>query len=59
MRYVRIERSRPVPPGYQFCSAMFYYALLRGVVRETTCDNPLYLIHYLNPHWGIGLTTQM
>ncbi len=48
-----------MPPGYQFWSAMFYYALLRGVVGETTRANPLYLIHYLNPHWGIGFTTLM
>jgi phosphatidylglycerol:prolipoprotein diacylglycerol transferase len=59
IRYVWIERNRPVPPGYQFWSAMFYYAVLRGVVGETTRDNPLYLVHYLNPHWGIGFTTLM
>lgn len=58
-RYFWLERNRPVPPGYQFWSAMFYYALLRGVIGETTRDNPLYLVHYLNPHWGIGFTTLM
>jgi hypothetical protein len=38
---------------------MFYYAILRGVIGETTRDNPLYVWHYLNPHWGIGFTTLM
>lgn len=59
VRYVWVERNKPVPPGYQFWSAMFYYAILRGFIGETTRDNPLYLIHYINPHWGIGFTTLM
>lgn len=59
VRYIWVERNRPVPPGYQFWSAMFYYAILRGFIGETTRDNPLYLVHYLNPHWGIGFTTLM
>ncbi len=59
VRYVWIERYRTPPPGYQFWSAMFYYALLRGVIGETTRDNPLYLVHYINPYWGIGLLTLM
>ncbi len=58
-RYFWIEHRRTPPPGYQFWSAMFYYAILRGFIGETTRDNPLYLIHYLNPHWGIGFTTLM
>lgn len=59
LRYFWIERNRAVPPGYQFWSAMFYYAILRGFIGETTRDNPLYIWHYLNPHWGIGFTTLM
>ncbi len=59
LRYFWIERRVSVPPGYQFWSAMVYYALLRGFVGETTRDNPLYLVHYINPHWGIGFTTLM
>jgi len=59
LRYFWIERHKPVPPGYQFWSAMFYYAILRGFIGETTRDNPLYVFHYLNPHWGIGFTTLM
>ncbi|AUW93387.1 prolipoprotein diacylglyceryl transferase [Sulfobacillus sp. hq2] len=59
VRYFWIERYRTPPPGYQFWSAMFYYALLRGFIGETTRDNPLYVWHYLNPYWGIGFTTLM
>lgn len=59
LRYFWLERRGTPPPGYQFWSAMFWYAVLRGVVGETTRDNPLYLIHYVNPHWGIGFTTLM
>ncbi len=59
VRYVWIERYRTPPPGYQFWSAMFYYALLRGVIGESTRDNPLYLVHYINPYWGIGFLTLM
>ncbi len=59
VRYFWIERHRTPPPGYQFWSAMFYYAILRGFVGETTRDNPLYIWHYINPYWGIGFTTLM
>ncbi|OLZ08102.1 prolipoprotein diacylglyceryl transferase [Sulfobacillus thermosulfidooxidans] len=59
LRYFWLERYRTPPPGYQFWSAMFYYAILRGFIGETTRDNPLYLIHYINPYWGIGFTTLM
>ncbi len=58
-RYFWLERHKAVPPGYQFWSAMFYYAILRGFIGETTRDNPLYIWHYLNPQWGIGFTTLM
>lgn len=59
VRYFWLERYRTPPPGYQFWSAMFYYAILRGVVEETTRDNPLYLIHWVDPHYGIAVTTLM
>ncbi|HBQ94024.1 MAG: prolipoprotein diacylglyceryl transferase [Firmicutes bacterium] len=59
LRYFWLERHRTPPPGYQFWSAMFYYAILRGFIGETTRDNPLYIIHYINPYWGIGFTTLM
>ncbi len=59
VRYFWLERRKTPPPGYQFWSAMFYYAILRGVIGETTRDNPLYLWHYVNAHWGIGFTTLM
>lgn len=58
-RYFWMEHRRTPPPGYQFWSAMFYYAILRGFIGETTRANPLYLIHYVNPHWGLGFTTLM
>lgn len=58
-RYIWIERYRTPPPGYQFWSAMFYYAILRGFIGETTRQNPLYLVHYINPYWGIGFLTLM
>lgn len=59
LRYFWIQRYRTPPPGYQFWSAMFYYAILRGFIGETTRDNPVYIWHYINPHWGIGFTTLM
>jgi phosphatidylglycerol:prolipoprotein diacylglycerol transferase len=59
VRYFWIQRHRTPPPGYQFWSAMFYYALLRGLIGETTRGNPLYLVHYINPYWGIGFLTLM
>ncbi len=49
-RYFWIGRHKAVPPGYQFRSAMFYYAILRGFIGETTRDNPLFIWHCLNPH---------
>ena len=59
IRYFWLERYRTPPPGYQFWSAMFYYAILRGFIGETTRANPLYIWTYINPHWGIGFTTLM
>lgn len=59
IRYFWLERRRTPPPGYQFWSAMFYYAILRGFIGETTRDNPLHWVHYINPHWGFGFITLM
>jgi phosphatidylglycerol:prolipoprotein diacylglycerol transferase len=56
LRYFYLER-RQLPIGYQFWSFSFYYQLGRGLVEETVRNNPLYLIHYVNPTWGIGFTT--
>lgn len=59
IRYFWIERHRTPPPGYQFWSALFYYSILRGFIGETTRDNPLHWVHYINPHWGFGFITLM
>lgn len=59
LRYFWIERRTCVPPGYQFWSAMFYYALVRGLFSEPFRDDPIYLVHYSNAHWGIALVTLM
>jgi phosphatidylglycerol:prolipoprotein diacylglycerol transferase len=58
IRYFVVARRDPKPYlGYQFWSFVFWYQVFRGFVGETTRDNPLYLIHYINPYWGIGFTT--
>ena len=44
-------------PGYLFWSFMLWYSVLRGLVEESVRDNPLYLVHYVNPYFGVGLTT--
>lgn len=59
LRYFWIERRTCVPPGYQFWSAMFYYALIRGLFSEPFRDDPIYLVHYANAHWGIAVVTLM
>lgn len=59
LRYFWIERKKCVPPGYQFWSAMFYYALIRGLFSEPFRDNPIYLIHWHSAHWGIAFVTLM
>jgi phosphatidylglycerol:prolipoprotein diacylglycerol transferase len=56
LRYFWRDR-RDLPAGDQFWSFLFYHTLLRGVVEETVRDNPLYLVHYVNPVYGVGLTT--
>lgn len=59
IRYFWVQRFRTPPPGYQFWSAMFYYALIRGLIVEPTRNNPIYFIHYANHYWGIALVTLM
>jgi phosphatidylglycerol:prolipoprotein diacylglycerol transferase len=60
IRYAVVARRQPPPYlGYQFWSFVFWYQVFRGFVGETTRQNPLYLIHYINPYWGIGFTTLM
>lgn len=58
IRYFVVARRNPPPYlGFQFWSMVFWYQVLRGFIGETTRDNPLYLVHYVNPVWGIGFTT--
>jgi phosphatidylglycerol:prolipoprotein diacylglycerol transferase len=56
VRYFYVEARRP-PAGYQFWSFVFYHQLLRGLVEETVRDNPLPLLGYVAPHWGLGFFT--
>jgi phosphatidylglycerol:prolipoprotein diacylglycerol transferase len=56
IRYFVKEKDAPYL-GFQFWSFIFWYQVLRGFIGETTRDNPLYLIHYVNHYWGIGFTT--
>jgi phosphatidylglycerol:prolipoprotein diacylglycerol transferase len=56
IRYFYVNTKRP-PLGYQFWSFIFYHQLLRGVIEESVRDNPLYVIHYVVPHWGLGFVT--
>ena len=48
--------ARGVPDGVAFWNFLLGYGILR-FVSEAFRDNPLYLIHYVNPELGIGLTT--
>jgi phosphatidylglycerol:prolipoprotein diacylglycerol transferase len=60
IRYFVVARRQPEPYlGFQFWSFVFWYQVFRGFVGETTRDNPLYLVHYINHYWGIGFTTLM
>ena len=56
IRYFVRERE-DLPAGDQWWSFLFYHTVLRATLEETVRDNPLYLIHYVNPVWGIGFTT--
>jgi phosphatidylglycerol:prolipoprotein diacylglycerol transferase len=53
--YLRQIRRHP-PDGYVFWNFFFWYSILR-FVSEAFRDNPLYLIHYVNPTLGIGFVT--
>ncbi|AEE90567.1 Prolipoprotein diacylglyceryl transferase [Tepidanaerobacter acetatoxydans Re1] len=56
IRYIYLQKKE-VPPGYQFCSFIWYHQLLRAVIEETVRENPVYLIKYVNPRWGLGVVT--
>ncbi|MCL6595588.1 MAG: prolipoprotein diacylglyceryl transferase [Firmicutes bacterium] len=56
VRYFARERS-DLPAGDQWWSFLFYHTLLRAVFEESVRDNPLYLVHYVNPVLGVGFTT--
>lgn len=43
--------------GYQFWSFLWYHQLLRALIEETVRENPLFLVHYVNPKWGFGFFT--
>ncbi|MBX6349908.1 MAG: prolipoprotein diacylglyceryl transferase [Clostridia bacterium] len=52
-----LASRRPTPDGYRFWSFFLWYSVLRGVVEESVRDNPLYLVHYVNPVYGVGFMT--
>mgnify|MGYP001225353933 CR=1 FL=1 len=52
-----LARSGERPPGYLFWSFALGYSLLRGLIEETFRENPLYVVEYVNEHWGIGFVT--
>lgn len=56
IRYFARER-RDLPAGDQWWSFLFYHTILRAVFEETVRDNPLYLVTYQSPVWGVGFTT--
>lgn len=56
IRFLYLSK-RDLPPGYQFWSFLWYHQLLRAILEETVRDNPLFLVHYVNEHWGIGVFT--
>lgn len=49
-------RKRNPPDGYLFWNFFFWYSILR-FISEMFRANPTYLIHYENPHLGIGFVT--
>ena len=56
IRYFYLQR-KGMPTGYQFWSFIWYHQLLRAIFEETVRENPLFLIKYVNPRWGLGLVT--
>lgn len=56
IRFLYLNKKR-LPQGYQFWSFLWYHQLLRAVFEETVRENPLFLVHYINDYWGIGILT--
>ncbi|HHY03686.1 MAG TPA: prolipoprotein diacylglyceryl transferase [Thermoanaerobacterales bacterium] len=56
IRYFYLQ-NKDLPAGYQFWSFIWYHSVLRAVFEETVRENPLFLVHYINPRWGIGFFT--
>jgi phosphatidylglycerol:prolipoprotein diacylglycerol transferase len=56
IRYFAREGAS-LPAGDQWWSFLFYHTLMRAVFEESVRDNPLYLVHYVNPYLGVGFTT--
>ena len=56
IRFIYLE-LKGTPPGYQFWSFLWYHQLLRALIEETVRENPLYIIEYINPKWGLGFLT--
>lgn len=56
IRFLYLEK-KDLPPGYQFWSFLWYHQILRALFEETVRENPLFLVHYVNPKWGIGFFT--
>lgn len=55
-RFLYLQKKN-LPAGYQFWSFLWYHQLLRALLEETVRENPLFLIHYVNPKWGLGFLT--
>ncbi|MDK2821429.1 MAG: phosphatidylglycerol---prolipoprotein diacylglyceryl transferase [Clostridia bacterium] len=56
IRFFYIKTKNP-PDGYQFWSFIFYHQILRAVVEETVRNNPLEVLGYVVPGWGLGFFT--
>lgn len=56
LRFLYLQ-NKELNPGYQFWSFLWYHQLLRAVFEESVRDNPLFLVHYVNETWGIGILT--
>jgi phosphatidylglycerol:prolipoprotein diacylglycerol transferase len=54
---LRQFRRGGLPNGYVFWSFVFWYSVLRVLIEETLRENPLYVVHYVNPTLGIGFLT--
>lgn len=52
-----IQSRRETRDGFRFWSFFLTYSILRGAVEETFRDNPLYVVHYVDFHYGIGFMT--